>query len=119
MEKRCTLCGRTFTRRWNLQRHLDDVHDVNKQKYIVKRDIGNHPSLPKNNRYNNNFSNRVTNMKEIYYNQNFSNGNILPNNYPPYVYNNFQPHPYIHLPDFINPNSNPLSNIEKKRMEYK
>lgn len=117
MEKRCNICGRPFTRRWNLERHLDDVHYVNKKKYMVKRDIDNYYPLPKNNGYNNNFSNRVTNMKEMHHNQNFSNNNIFWDNFPPYEYNNtLQPYPYQYpyYPSFTDPNFNSQSKLEKE-----
>lgn len=115
----CNICGQSFTRKWNLQRHLRDVdHDVIDKKYIAKEDIDNRYSLPiNNNRYNSNFSNTENNMKEIYPNQNFSNNNNFRTNFPPYGYNNVQPYPYPYqypyLP-FINPITNSQPNIEKE-----
>ena len=38
----CKLCGKTFTRTWNLKAHIQSVHEGVKKKYVMGRHVEKH-----------------------------------------------------------------------------
>lgn len=109
-KKFCNICYKIFTRKWNLERHLYDVHEVHDdlRKYRVKQEIDmpNHLSnmvVPKRK-----FLDRDNNMNQTpQYNQSYYNTNNLPNNFPYYYYHGFD----------NNTSSYPYSNINSQYKE--
>jgi hypothetical protein len=99
--KNCTICKKRFTRQWNLERHMQDIHhiseygenDMVKQKY--EGSPYSNPSIFKNEQLRN-FEN---NMTEMDYNQNppenhtFSNHYSREDLYNNRFYENFEPFP--------------------------
>ena len=86
----CNICYKKFTRKWNLERHLYDVHevqdDLRKARIKQEIDVPNHLSNmvePKRK-----ILNRDNNMSQSpQYNQSYyNNNNNLPNNLPYYYY---------------------------------
>ena len=86
----CYICSKKFSRRWNLERHLYDVHEVH-------NDLSNDSSIKQEIDMLDHLSNMVepahkfqnkedNNMNQMQYNQSYYNNNF-PNNLPCY-YNN-------------------------------
>lgn len=101
----CNICYKNFTRKWNLDRHLYDVHEVQNdlRRVRIKQGI----DVP------NNLSNMVEPERKILnrdntmsqspqYNQSYyNNNNNLPNNSPYYYYgydnNTSSSYPYSNI----------------------
>jgi hypothetical protein len=104
-EKICKLCSKIFTRRWNLERHLQDVHKIydNTKEDYLKSEIIDYNDLPNNidrnrnfrNKSNDNNINEVINNENSYYYNNFSNTFPSPADYIGKFdpYSNFNPSP--------------------------
>ena len=112
----CYICSRKFTRRWNLQRHLYDLHeahdDLRQDRIKQEIDVPNHLSnMVEPNRK---VLNRDNNMNQSpQYNQSYYNNNNLPNNLPYYYYgfdNNTSSYPYSNI------NSQYKEEKEEKRL---
>ena len=72
-QKECIVCKQIFTRKWNLERHLQDVHEIydNTKKDNINPEIGDYNSLPINIDSNNNLRNFVYSNDEVYLYPNF------------------------------------------------
>lgn len=92
MEKKaCNLCNKRFTRQWNLERHIQDIHHISEygQNDMVKQKYDGppypYPSTIRNERY----SNSENNTTEMYYYENPPEYPNLTNHYYSYdFYNN-------------------------------
>jgi hypothetical protein len=104
-QKKCNLCKKIFTRRWNLERHLQDVHKIydNTKKDNINPEFIDYGDLPNNiNRNSNRNKNNDNNISEMinnensYYYNNFSNTFPYPAYYNGefYPYSNFNPSPF-------------------------
>jgi hypothetical protein len=85
----CNICYKKFTRKWNLERHLYDIHEFHNNVNNARRKQGievpdhllnmvepNRKILKKED----------NNMNHTQYNQSYYNNNNLPNNSPYYYY---------------------------------
>ncbi|MGE5633665.1 MAG: C2H2-type zinc finger protein [Deltaproteobacteria bacterium] len=97
-QKKCSICKKIFTRKWNLKRHSQDVHKIydNTKKDNINPEIGDYNSLPINIDSNNNFRNKnnENNMNGMIYNENSSYDNNFPNTFPNPEYSNDEFYPY-------------------------
>ncbi len=100
MEKRCYICNKIFSRQWNLERHLQDVHEINNDIRKGKRrggidgydyeygqlSMNSAINLKKTESNNNDMDYKVNS----YYYNNFSNIYPIPGYYnsEPYIYSN-------------------------------
>src|SRR6187402_1750110 len=100
MEKRCYICNKIFSRQWNLERHLRDVHEINNDIRKGKRrggidgydyeygqlSMNSAINLKKTESNNNDMDYKVNS----YYYNNFSNIYPIPGYYnsEPYIYSN-------------------------------
>lgn len=98
----CNICYKKFTRKWNLERHLYDVHeahyDLRKARIKQEFDVRNH--LSKTVGPNRKILNTDNNLNKTQYNQSYYNNNNLPNNLPYYYYgfdNNTASYPYSNI----------------------
>jgi hypothetical protein len=92
MEKKaCNLCNKRFTRQWNLERHIQDIHHISEygQNDMVKQKYEGPPyPYPSTNR-NERYSNSENNTTEMYYYENPPEYPNLTNHYYRYdFYNN-------------------------------
>jgi hypothetical protein len=99
-QKKCNICKRLFSRKWNLERHLQDIHkiSINTKQQSINQEDNNYSSLPIDNNVHDNFRNENI-INNIYMKMNprenspFSN--IFSKPYPPPTnYNNGQFLPY-------------------------
>jgi hypothetical protein len=99
--KNCTICKKRFTRQWNLERHMQDIHHISeygKNNMVKQKYEGSPYSYPSifTNEQLRNFEN---NMTEMDYNQNppenhtFSNHYSREDLYNNRFYENFEPFP--------------------------
>ena len=102
-KKVCTICYKKFTRKWNLDRHLYDVHDVHddlrkdriKQEIVVQDHLSNMAESKGKilNKDNDN------NMNQTQYNRSYYNNNNFPNTlyYNYHYYNYAYPYPNLYF----------------------
>lgn len=99
----CNICYKKFTRKWNLERHLYDVHEVQNDlsKVRIKQEIDVPDNLSNMVEPERKFLNRDNNMNQpSQYNQSYYNNNNLTNNLPYYYYgfdNNTASYPYSNI----------------------
>ena len=116
MEKKiCNLCKKRFSRKWNLERHIQDIHhiseygenDMVKQKYETSP--YSNPSTFRNEQFRNSENN--TTQKDYYeippeyhnFTNHYSNNDLYHNRF----YENFEPFPIdkkedkLTIPDII------------------
>jgi hypothetical protein len=116
----CNICYKKFTRKWNLERHLYDIHEIHddlRRKTRIKQEeeivVPYHlPNLLEPNRK---FLNKDNDMNQSpQYNQScYNNINNLPNNFPYcYRYYNNIPYPYPYS------NINSQHKEEEKKIKY-
>ncbi|HEX2408832.1 MAG TPA: hypothetical protein VHJ38_16645 [Nitrososphaeraceae archaeon] len=103
-EKVCQICYKKFTRKWNLERHLDDNHQIHNDfsNARMKQEIEMFDQFSNIVEPKHKFLNKEDNkMKEmLQYNQSYYNNNNLPNNLPYYYYgfdNNISSYPYSNI----------------------
>ena len=101
IKKRCYRCNRLFSRQWNLERHLQDVHEINDDIKKEERRGGidgydyEFGQLNMNNANNlkktENNNNDMDYNGNSYYYDNFSNIYPIPRYYniEPYIYANY------------------------------
>ncbi len=85
----CNICYKKFTRIWNLERHLYDIHEFhnNVNNARRKQEIEMHDHLLNMVEPNRKILNKEdNNMNNREYNQSYYNNNNLPNNSPYYYY---------------------------------
>jgi hypothetical protein len=104
-QKKCNLCKKIFTRRWNLERHLQDVHKIydNTKKDNINTEFIDYNDLPNNINRNSDFRNKNNdnNMSEMINNENSYYYNNFSNTFPYPAYYNGEFYPYSN----INPSS--------------
>lgn len=98
-KKKCNICNRLFSRQWNLERHLQDVHEINDDIIKEKRSgkIHDYDYWQINMNNNNNLWKKENNNISMDYNGNSYSYNNFSNIYPnpgyyngqPYIYSNF------------------------------
>ena len=98
-KKKCNRCDRLFSRQWNLERHLQDVHEINDDIKKEKRsgEIHDYDYWQINMNSNNNLRKKENNNIGMDYNGNSYCYNNFSNTYPnpgyyngePYIYSNF------------------------------
>lgn len=98
-KKKCNICNRLFSRQWNLERHLQDVHEINDDIIKEKRSgkIHDYDYWQINMNNNNNLWKKENNNISMDYNGNSHSYNNFSNIYPnpgyyngqPYIYSNF------------------------------
>jgi hypothetical protein len=99
----CNICYKKFTRKWNLERHLYDVHEVHNglSKARIKQGIDVPDHLSNMVEQNRKILNKDNNMSQSpRHNQSYYNNNNLPNNLPYYDYgfdNNTSLYPYSNI----------------------
>ena len=100
-KKECEVCNKMFTRQWNLERHMQDIHQISEygenermnQKYEDPH-YSNHSTLR-----NEQFRTRANNTTEIDYYENppqyynFANHYASKDSYNDRGYENFEPFP--------------------------
>ena len=84
--KSCKFCNKIFSTRWNLERHLKDIHKVlpKQENNNINSEIDNyHYSSQGYNNSNRNFSHRnnYNEMNQINYSGNYNDCNQIPQNY--------------------------------------
>ncbi len=100
----CYICSKKFSRRWNLERHLYNVHEVHKDLSIarIKQEINVPDNISNMVEPNRKVLNRDNIMNHTKYNQSYyNNNNNLPNNLP-YYYYGFDKNTSSHLYSNIN-----------------
>ena len=84
VNKTCTVCKKKFTRQWNLERHLKDIHEVYQSRdndmVMQKSDPYSYPFSRKKGY----FRNSENNMGEINNYQNPPEDNNFPNEFSSY-----------------------------------
>ena len=112
--KICNLCFKKFTRKWNLARHLDDVHKIHYdlEKDKMKQGIDVPDNITNIRETKHKIFDEDNKRSQLQSNQNYYNNNNLPYNFPNYYfYNNNNiiiNLRYIHFQTSI-------PNIEKKK----
>ena len=91
MEKKnfCNICYKKFTLRWNLERHLYDIHEVQdeQRKARIKQEIDVSDHLSNMVKPKCKILDKDNNMNQTQYNQSYyNNNNNLPNNLSYYYY---------------------------------
>jgi hypothetical protein len=94
MEKKCHICGRIFTRKWNLQRHVDEVHNMNMDNKIEK-------NRRNNERYDQNYDFILQNTRNNNFQQEFNRNEIQNNQH------NYGNHNYGQFPNYGNSDFGP------------
>src|SRR5829696_2837752 len=95
----CNICYKKVTRKWNLERHLYDVHDVHDdlRKDRIKQviDVPDHLSNMAESKRKILNKDNDNNMNQTQYTQRYYNNNNFPNNlYYNYDYYNYTSYPY-------------------------
>lgn len=99
----CNVCNKIFTRKWNLERHLQDIHGIyNKpENQNITSEIGNINSSQRYSNTDNIFKDRYNdgNMNQIDYSGQYGNYHNYPQNYSyPEYYRQDYPWSNFNLP---------------------
>ena len=117
-KKRCDRCNRLFSRQWNLERHLQDVHEINND--IKKRrgriDGYDYEYEQLNINSANNLKKTENNYNDMDYNGNSYCCNNFSNIYPNSGYNNSEPYIYSNYNSLFKEEKT-LSNDDKIKIQ--